>query len=190
MQMFHTAPPTRLWTASPDHHWLVQTQDDRLLLNWRRLDGEGLYPGYDATIRPGLEALITQLERPGGDLIPLVAEYSYINRIDGTVPGLHETYSVFRKPTRPLPGSVVGERYEVVTNVPVDTGFAELTVSILPGGTGPASTTLTVSTKVFVGSTLPESRILEMVDNAHNVSKEAFFAIVSDDATSKWGASE
>lgn len=187
---FFTVPPPRLWNASQDQQWLVQLQDDRLLLNWRKVDAACTYPKYE-TIRTEFERVLSMLDIPiGQELVPLVAEFSYVNHIThDEASGLHEIYSVFQRPTQPLPGAVVSERYELVTRERTELGFAQLTVTIQPAA-GDNATTLTVSTKSFAGSQLESSQIMELIDSAHEVSKRAFFAIVSDRATSNWGVQD
>lgn len=180
---------TRLWSASDDQAWLVQTQDDRVLLNWRRIDEGKLYPGYEV-IRATFESALEKLDRPNAEpLVPLVAEFTFVNQIPAT-PALHDTYSVFRKPVQPLPGDIVAERYEAVTRTQLDIGLAQVSVSIQPANAEPGATMLTIATKVFAASPLKENRIIELIDSAHALSKTAFFAIVSDDTTKRWGPSD
>jgi len=180
---------TRLWSASEDQAWLVQTQDDRVLLNWRRIHEGNLYPGYEA-IRTAFESALSKLDRPNGEpLVPLVAEFTFVNQIPAS-PALHDTYSVFRKPDQPLPGDIVAERYEAVTRTKLDIGLAQLSVIIQPANAEPGATMLTIATKLFAASPFKEDRIVDLIDSAHALSKKAFFAIVSDDTTKRWGTSD
>ncbi len=41
-------PLPRCWFLSPDRHKLVQIQQDRFVFNWRKLEGAGEYPRFDA----------------------------------------------------------------------------------------------------------------------------------------------
>lgn len=187
MQFGEGSMPVRVWATSADQGWLVQSQDDRLLLNWRRVvEGQG-YPGYFEEIRPkfeGLLDLISEDEEP--EIVPLVAEFSYVNQIATDEAGLHSVYAIFRAPDRAMPGRVVGQRYEIVSEFDHELGIGQLTVSIQPAGY-PGTTTLTVSAKVFAGRHLTPAEGMKLVDRAHDASKEGFFAIVSDTATSQWG---
>ena len=40
-------PKTRLWFLSSDGDHLIQFQEDRLLLNWRKMSNGGVYPRYE-----------------------------------------------------------------------------------------------------------------------------------------------
>lgn len=185
MQLIDGPPPLRVWSASSDDVWLLQTQDDRVLLNWRRVRDTVRYPGYEA-IRPQLERVVMDVaEHAEVELIPLVAEFSYVNKVRSDSPGFHNAYETFRKPSQPLPGDVIGERYEVTTQMSVANGFAQLSAAIQPADV-PELTILTVSTKVFATHPTSMSGAIELVDIAHATSKKAFFAIVSDDTTSQW----
>ena len=48
--LFRVGPPllSRLWFLSEDGSRLVQIQLDRLIVNWRQADGDGVYPRYPA----------------------------------------------------------------------------------------------------------------------------------------------
>jgi len=83
-----------------------------------------------------------------------------------------------------MPGNVVTQRYEAIAQVPYEFGTGQLTVSIQPGE--PPSTMLTITTKVFAGRALAEDDFINLVDAAHDTSKQAFFAVVSDATTSRW----
>lgn len=190
MQFVAAAPPTRLWSVSTDQAWLVQSQDDRILLNWRRTSaGADLYPGYTSDIRPRLLELLGGLATPTAveGVVPLVAEFSYVNHIPISVPGLHAEYAPFRQLDTPVPGQIVGERYEVASQVFSDLGTSQVTASIQRAGE-PNQTILTVSTKLFASRQLGAAATIEMIDEAHRVSKQAFFAIVSRKAVDGWEA--
>lgn len=176
--------PSRLWSVSGDGIWLAQTQEDRLLVNWRQATEGSTYAGFGA-IREELMRLYGLLHRPqDGPLSPLVAEFTYVNRIETDLRELHSTFSIFRKPERGMPGNVVTQRYEAIAQVPYEFGTGQLTVSIQPGE--PPSTMLTITTKVFAGRALAEDDFINLVDAAHDTSKQAFFAVVSDATTSRW----
>lgn len=84
----------RYWFLSSDGHDLIQFQSDRLLHNWRQVEGSGEYPRFEPTI--GLFG--TELRRlsefmarfdQGKGLAISQTELSYINFIrepDGTTP--------------------------------------------------------------------------------------------------------
>lgn len=190
MQFLASAPPTRLWSTSPDQAWLVQSQEDRLLLNWRRsATRTDTYPGYDDAIRPRMLELLDQLipSTDGDGLVPLVAEFSYVNRVPTSVSGLHAEYAPFRQLETPMPGDVLAERYEVAAQVVLEYGTAQVTASIQPAGE-PNETVLTVSTKLFATRQLTNDATIVMIDEAHKISKQMFFAVVSSAAIDGWEA--
>lgn len=79
------APALRLWRLSPDRDRLLQVQRDRLVLNWRRHEGEGAYPHY-AQLRPDFEVALRETDEflSGnrlGSIRGSVAEVVYVNRL-------------------------------------------------------------------------------------------------------------
>jgi uncharacterized protein (TIGR04255 family) len=87
-KLIESAPTDRAWFVSADNTRLIQLQDDRLLVNWRRAGSE--YPRFEA-IRDEFEARFVQFGRLAADegigpLAPLQVEVSYFNRIVGAKP--------------------------------------------------------------------------------------------------------
>jgi uncharacterized protein (TIGR04255 family) len=87
---FGAMPMPRTWFSSPDGHRLVQVQSDRLVLNWRRLEGDEPYPRY-VFLRDLLSQLLgklTEVFEAAKTEVPAVnfSELSYINEI--AVPGV------------------------------------------------------------------------------------------------------
>lgn len=186
LQFMQGAGPSRLWAVSEDGSWLVQSQEDRVLVNWRKVAEGAKYAGFDA-MRERLIKLHKLLDRPQGvRLSPRVAEFSYVNQIEADVRDLHETYAIFQKPERKLPGDLVAERYEAVTRLQHEHGLGQVTLTIEPAAGTPPTTMLNVSAKFFAGKPLEESDFTALVDAAHDASKEAFFAVVSDATMSRW----
>lgn len=186
MQLVQGMGPSRLWSTSEDQTWLVQTQEDRLIVNWRKVYPESSYPGFDP-LRERLARLHAELDRPAGsELAPLVAEFTYVNQIVADGDGLHSVYSMFQKPQHGIPGHIIAERYEAVSGFDTDHGAGQLNVVIQPIPGMEPSTTLTVSTKVFAGRELQERDFVALIETAHAYSKKAFFAVVLESATSRW----
>lgn len=183
--------PVRLWSTAADDEWLVQSQDDRLILNWRRFDDNARYPKYDAAIRPEFERLLGLLERGESSVLPpIVTEFTYVNHISSDVARLHEAYAVFRKPDTELPDEVVVEAYQRVTRAEVDHGVCEVALSIQPAPPGTGMTILNISAKVFVSVPVLDADVMGLLDTAHRSAKAAFFAIVSERMTQRWGLQE
>jgi uncharacterized protein (TIGR04255 family) len=45
----------RVWFLSQDQTDLIQVQNDRFIMNWRKITGEEIYPRYDSALRPRFE---------------------------------------------------------------------------------------------------------------------------------------
>lgn len=80
-----SVPPVRLWALTEDESLLIQVQHDRLLINWRKQQGDAPYPRYNvlraelATIWSDFEHYIENSEF--GVLQPGAAEVTFFNRI-------------------------------------------------------------------------------------------------------------
>lgn len=76
----------RSWFLSRDRSRLIQVQRDRLLHNWRRDEGDGLYPRYSALLKSFRSAYTTLdrfvKERELGEIVVQQCEVTYINHID------------------------------------------------------------------------------------------------------------
>ncbi|MGD9620706.1 MAG: TIGR04255 family protein [Mycolicibacterium sp.] len=84
-QVGNSVPPIRLWALTADESLLIQVQHDRLLINWRKQEGDAPYPRYDV-LRSELSTIWSDFERhvEGADfgvLRPSAAEVTFFNRI-------------------------------------------------------------------------------------------------------------
>ena len=75
----------RAWFISPDSAFIAQVQRDRLLLNWRLVNGGAAYPRYQG-MRAEFDDLYSQLEkfatdRQLGPVVPNQVEITYISHI-------------------------------------------------------------------------------------------------------------
>lgn len=50
IELVERVPSRRVWFLSPDKHRLVQLQPDRIIQNWRKREGAGVYPRFDAVL--------------------------------------------------------------------------------------------------------------------------------------------
>lgn len=184
MQFGLGTQPLRIWSASEDQQWLVQNQDDRLALNWRRVTGGPLYPGFGA-IGQQFSKLLSELR---SEPAPVVADFTYVNDVTADFEELHETYSIFRKPTKSVPGHPLETRLQEIRLVETAAGSSYVTTTIEPiqGDGAAALTRLTISAKLFVAESATPSAAA-LVGAAHDTAKSMFFAVVSDQATSQWG---
>jgi uncharacterized protein (TIGR04255 family) len=78
-------PPMRIWFLSDDRTELLQVQGDRLVLNWRA-DFKNPYPRYrqlEPTFSANWRLFESEIRnRSLGDLQPILAEVTYVNRIE------------------------------------------------------------------------------------------------------------
>lgn len=85
-RVLETIETPRCWFLTRGGQQLVQLQQDRLILNWRRIEAGDVYPRYER-LRPELERvaneLVLFLEKEGiGSVVPNQCEVSYINHIE------------------------------------------------------------------------------------------------------------
>lgn len=85
-RVLETIETPRCWFLTPGGQQLVQLQQDRLILNWRRIQSDDVYPRYER-LRPELERVANELalflEQEGlGIAVPNQCEVSYINHIE------------------------------------------------------------------------------------------------------------
>lgn len=78
--------PQRYWFLSESGNDVCQVQADRLIVNWRRVNDDDVYPRYDHVsklLRTCLTSLQGVLDHAGaGPIRPLQAEVDYVNQID------------------------------------------------------------------------------------------------------------
>jgi len=79
-------PDVRCWYVSADGAMLLQLQRDRLVLNWRKSDENGVYPRYEKSIRPTFLREWNRFQEfvnanDLGELKPTNCEVSYINHL-------------------------------------------------------------------------------------------------------------
>jgi uncharacterized protein (TIGR04255 family) len=85
-RVLETMETPRCWFLTRGGQQLVQVQQDRLILNWRRIQADDVYPRYER-LRPELERVANELllflEQEGlGNVVPNQCEVSYINHIE------------------------------------------------------------------------------------------------------------
>lgn len=115
-------PIARIWAEGLSDGLLVQTQNDRLILNWRKAFSEAPYPGYSA-LRPKYESLLHEFAafvaaNSLGEIVPGTAEYTYVNNVS-LAPGesFEDVLSVFSRPDRALPGTPATTRFQFIRTV-------------------------------------------------------------------------
>lgn len=183
------APAVRYWAASEDDQWLAQLQADRVVLNWRQTSPSLTYPHFDA-VRERLTALLADLAvflqslgRPSPNL--LLAEYTYVNHIEADTADY--LFSIFKAPSRPLPGEELYTGFRVVRELLADEGRAELTIAAEPAPTPERMIGLNVTTRVFLPPNSELTKLDSAIQLAHRTSREGFTAVTSREMHQRWG---
>ncbi len=196
----------RTWFVSSDQRLLVQLQDDRLNLNWRRVEPGDRYPRY-AVLRPKFDELRGQLdevlERNGRE--PAVVDYvevSYINEL---------------APAAELPGDAHPKLADMLTTVsavgpggflpePEDEGYAARfrihsedmsePVGRLVVGTDTAYRTsdqrpiyLLKLSANLVGLFTTKDAVIDMLDLGRSWIVKSFLQLTTPEIQSTWGSS-
>lgn len=84
-ELFDKPPARRIWFVSEDGHSLLQIQPDRIVQNWRKRDGKGIYPRFSAVLNEFWKNLTIYDEvvkaQLGASVLPNQCEVSYFNNI-------------------------------------------------------------------------------------------------------------
>lgn len=193
LQIGGGALPLRLWMISENEDKLLQVQNDRLVLNWRRLEGtqaDGPYPRYK-TLRPLFQDRLTDFmsyltEEGIGDVQPTIAEVSFINAIEVPTgdPDLAHVLSTARHAD--LPGRLVQSQTELVLDVSTEVEAQGNTV-ITAQYRADNRLNLTVGTRLALGPADGTEQILSALDKAHNVGVNGFTSVTDPSMHEKWG---
>lgn len=93
---FNPVPPTRFLFWSPQRTDLVQLQNDRLAVNWRR-NIDAAYPRYPyirSLFTDRYEDLVSFADREGlGSITPTQVELSYINQVENDTQTLADPFA-------------------------------------------------------------------------------------------------
>lgn len=193
-QFGNGVPPLRLWLIEPSGHFLVQVQRDRLLLNWRKVTPQSVYPRYDALRQKFTELLddfrdFVLSAHADATIAVTVTEFTYINGIT-TQGSADSVFEIIREPSTPLPGEPLMLRFQEVRNLEHPTILApgQLSVSSEPVVVGGVSEfQLTVSTKFFPTSITEDASVMEVLDEARKISRQAFVSFTTEEMHSNWG---
>jgi uncharacterized protein (TIGR04255 family) len=191
-------PPLRIWFLSEDRTELLQVQGDRLVLNWRA-DFKNPYPRYRQlapTFFRNWEIFEREVrDRALGELQPIVAEVTYVNRVqleDGE--SLFDVLSVFE--SRPI---LRHAQPELQMGVPlVDDGGTEaephqfgqqlITAGRVPTAKG-NEVHLSIATRVEISRDTPEP-ITDALQRAHVIGSTTFVEITKPTMHDRWGRTQ
>lgn len=180
-------PNIRVWMLSEDERQLLQLQNDRLILNWRRI-GSVEYPSFD-DLYPEFSARWGQLgqhlssEAPQ----PVVAEVTYVNQIQAPGESRHDLSRICSMISEfPGPGSLESERAQIVAKVVGAQGHSVFTFE--PDEVN-GLIALTVTTRIAVNVPTVSGTMdpLDALHLAHRASVLGFANITTSEMHNAWG---
>lgn len=194
IQVSQGAPPQKIWASNKAAGLLLQTQADRLVLNWRRDFEAGPYPGF-STLREEYSRRWDEYrdyvathasERP----IPILAEYTYVNTIE-LEPGqtIDSVISTISDSDHSIPGSSIMSRFQFARQVnknesnPFDSQITTTGEPIAVGTSSGLLLTVSVRCLVVEGGAPPEAAL----DAAHALASHTFAATVTENMSATWG---
>jgi uncharacterized protein (TIGR04255 family) len=179
-----TVPPIRIWMLNDGEDELLQVQNDRLLLNWRRVLGDDRkYPRYDH-LRETYEKVLAMFrervtERAVGTFQPQTAVVTYVNRFAfETGEGLKDVIAVLN----PDWNLLLNASPEIRLVVPVASGAGDL---IVAASTDASHGYLEVTTRINI--TDPEGDIFRFLDLAHESCVNGFERLTTLKMHERWG---
>ena len=190
---FMTGPsPSRIWLLTPAGNDLLQIQNDRLIINWRRLDSELVYPGHQdllTKMRTRWREFIERLSEVGlPSPSPTIAEWTYVNHLDREILA-RRGLSFFNDNLEELPGQSNSFAFEITRDLTNEerSGFLAVTgASSASSAAAEPVFSLTITTKL----SLQAADLMGAVDilsQAHDVSRVGFDKITSAAARTEWG---
>jgi uncharacterized protein (TIGR04255 family) len=188
LRVGHGAEALRLWMLTEDEAELLQLQHDRLILNWRKLEG-GRYPAY-ASLRKKfsrrweeLGAAVSEF----GQVRPTVAEVTFVNTVASAAgwAGMADVLATSGVPT--LSGNCVVSAVQYVSALDEAIGGPGQIV-VTAGHNGKSSVTLNIVTRLSItGTQITSAEILDRLDKAHDLGVQTFVALTPPDKHTEWG---
>jgi uncharacterized protein (TIGR04255 family) len=199
---FEVAPPAeipRAWFVSLDNAYIAQIQRDRLLLNWRLVQGGADYPHYQG-MRREFDDLYLRLEKFAqrkklGRIVPTQVEITYISHIatDQTgdlVPDPAKYFRIFSRLhgpewSQPMEALKLEAKFLIrgEANEPIGRLYAVLT-PFEKGGRQLLQLELTAR---GVPEVSDHQGIAKFLDFAHGQILKCFTGITTDEAHAAWG---
>lgn len=186
----------RIWAISADDVLLLQTQNDRLILNWRRVNPNTKYPGYLGFLRAefqrrwnSLTQFLSDNDMPAP--IPTLVEFNYVNAValelDDSLEGV---VTVVQTPVEELPGEDRFTQFSLIREVvqsETDPYTTQITISgqPQPAPTGERQLFFNVVAKSLVGSRTDDP--LAALDAAHALAIHSFARLVTKEKQDEWG---
>jgi uncharacterized protein (TIGR04255 family) len=189
--------PQRYWCTSESGNDLIQFQQDRFLVNWRKLDNGVEYPRYDHVQRLFSEFFpIFQEALSPEELNIEQCEITYVNEVEAKPDSGHghmelsRVLKLFNAPIelRDLPSpedTQYQSRYVLRRG---EDPYGRFYVSAVPGFSSPANEPIYVVT-LLVRGTLPNPGLdgaLEFFKDGHDRIVRTFKEITTEDMHAKW----
>jgi uncharacterized protein (TIGR04255 family) len=183
------ALPSRLWLLTQSGNDLVQIQNDRLIVNWRRLNPGDEYPGHKVVLDRYLGLWSELLEALGevGEIHPRLVEWTYVNQLDIGILA-RKGLTFVDDALEGLPGKAFDFSFHIARELQEDGALSGyLTIE---GGPATLPTeepffSLSVTTK------LDASRgglglVPDLLPRAHDISLAAFTSVISPTVQGDW----
>ena len=185
-------PPIRIWLLSQDRSELLQIQNDRLILNWRAHFG-GTYPHYHQLEPRFLDSWQRFreeiVERSLGELRPITAEVTYINRLvleqDET---LFDALSIFARDA-PLRNAEPSVQLSTDLIASDGTPFGQQTISAVRSPDQSEEVQLTLVARVAI-SHEEDQAIEAALRRAHAVAVTSFADVTTPKMHQRWERTE
>lgn len=203
-QLLAGPPSHRYWFLSGDGTQIVQVQADRLMFNWRQVQGNEEYPRYE-TLCPEfvrLLALFVESLPDGVDAKPAWCELQYINPVPvaDDAPGTHGqlAYIMNRLVPDPPRGALpevedtqLQQRFRICGEDGAPTG--RLYVTAVPGlrqsDLRPAYILTLLARGRPESDNLPDG-VVAFLDRAHDLIVRGFVEVTTPEAHAEWGLKE
>lgn len=195
-EVLQGAPRMRIWAEAADGSgYLLQSQHDRLVLNWRRPAGAtgAAYPGYEQSKARFVEALAALTafrdHHDLGAILPIAVEFGYVNTIDISEESpLESAIAMLTKPDVEVPGTARLTRFQTVRGVDKsesDPFSAQITIAAEPLSVDSRDVSMSVTTRVLL-ETEEQASVLRAADAAHALSSHTFARVTNSGPHEVW----
>lgn len=183
----------RLWAQNPRTGMLIQTQADRLVLNWRADSPGRTYPGYEA-LRAEYVRLwglfTTFLAR--NSLIqpsPVFGQYIYVNAVQlNEGESVSDVIALVGAPVDQLPGREIVSRFQSVRDIERSAEHPMGAQIVLTGEPQPLNDhTISLNVDTHTIYTGAEASVFQGIDAAHALSSHTFARIMNPAKMESWG---
>jgi uncharacterized protein (TIGR04255 family) len=186
--------PKRIWAENPSTGGLVQTQSDRVVTNWRRLEPALTYPGYKA-LRAEFERVWSiyhdyveseSLAVPA----PFLSEFTFVNVVPVEPEDtLADLVTLIREPDDEVPGRDTFGRFQFIRGIErSETHPFDVQIQINGGPMPPSEEGRRVNLSVVARVVLAErgNEPMAGLDAAHALASQTFARIITPAKRKAW----